>query len=864
MKKRFIMLIRRKKDRLIAFLVVIILPWSFILGWTNASEAQSVHFSIPANLTGAAGDTVMIPLNIDLNGRRIGSFDATVGFVNTLLTYVGFAEGPIVPTSLGWTVDVNGNNANGTVTVGAFDLAGATNGLTGSGTAVFLKFVVSSSAVGEEASDLPLSGLAATDTLAVPLPANGVGGKFTVNNTIIAVTVRTDPPGLSFTADDTTYTSVKTFKWVSGSNHKIGTVALQNLTPETQYRWMSWSNAGAITQTVAPTRDTAFIAHFATEHLLNIRIKTNPYGSVGGTVTPIPSGETEACVGSPEEPMNCFWYGELSNVLLKANSKSGYAFVGWSGDATGPDNPIAVIMDRPKHLEANFKAAANDTVLFSIPANLQGSPADTVQIPLNLDLKGNRVGSFDATVGFENKLLTYVGFAAGPVVPTALGWIVDVNGDNANGKVSVGAFDLAGATNGLIGSGTAVFLKFVASASAVAGDSSNLSLNGLAATDTNAVPVQVKGLGGKFTITSKTIKVIVKTAPPGRSFTVDATTYNSAQTFTWTAGSSHIIFTTATQSGEPGVQYLWNRWSDNGTISHLVAPTTDTTYTASFTTQYYLTITAGTGGTVSPASNWHDSSQVITITATPDVGYNFNSWTGSGSGSYSGTNNPATVTMSGPITEEANFILGPAQVPDITVEPQSWNFGNVIVDNSQDKIFDIGNDGNATLQVSQTSISGLSDFQILSGGAPFSLSPGSAHQLVVRFTPSSEGEKSDTLRINSNDPNETPFKISLRGVGEQPLSETYAFPNPFNPEAAPIQIHFVGEDLTGTVIKIFDGHGNLVKNLSAFDAQPAAAGKIIAWDGRNAYGDFVVNGVYFYVIESETNERQVGKIAVLR
>lgn len=68
----------------------------------------------------------------------------------------------------------------------------------------------------------------------------------------------------------------------------------------------------------------------------------------------------------------------------------------------------------------------------------------------------------------------------------------------------------------------------------------------------------------------------------------------------------------------------------------------------------------------------------------------------------------------------------------------------------------------------------------------------------------------------------------------------------------------------GVAIKIFDGQSNLVQTLNALTAQTTATGKIIAWDGRNVYGDFVVNGVYFYVIEAGTKERQIGKIAVLR
>jgi len=163
-----------------------------------------------------------------------------------------------------------------------------------------------------------------------------------------------------------------------------------------------------------------------------------------------------------------------------------------------------------------------------------------------------------------------------------------------------------------------------------------------------------------------TVQVTVQTSVPGLSFTVDSTPYTAAQTFSWTPGSSHTIATTSPQSGATGVQYVWSNWSGGGTISHSVAPTTNKTYTANFTTQYYLTMGAGSGGTVTPSSGWKNSGASVSITATPtnnsSVSYTFSGWTGSGTVSYSGTNNPASITMNGPITETAAFTQNPVQV----------------------------------------------------------------------------------------------------------------------------------------------------------------------------------------------------------
>jgi hypothetical protein len=156
--------------------------------------------------------------------------------------------------------------------------------------------------------------------------------------------------------------------------------------------------------------------------------------------------------------------------------------------------------------------------------------------------------------------------------------------------------------------------------------------------------------------TQNFVQVTVQTSSAGVAFTVDGTSYSAPQTFTWQPGSSHTIATTSTQSGGTGVQYVWLNWSGGGAISHTVAPTANTTYTANFRTQYYLTMSHGTGGTVSPASGWKNSGSTISITATPATGYRFTNWTGTGSGSYSGTNNPASITMNGPITESGSFV----------------------------------------------------------------------------------------------------------------------------------------------------------------------------------------------------------------
>src|SRR5262249_3132074 len=146
-----------------------------------------------------------------------------------------------------------------------------------------------------------------------------------------------------------------------------------------------------------------------------------------------------------------------------------------------------------------------------------------------------------------------------------------------------------------------------------------------------------------------TVQITVQTSQAGLTFIVDGSTYTSVQTFFWPQGSSHTIATTSAQNSGTGVRYFWNKWSDSGLISHSVAPTQNMTYTATFTKQYNLAMSAGVGGKVSPSSGWKNSGTTVLISATPTdntmASYNFSTWIGTGTGSYSGSSNPASVTM---------------------------------------------------------------------------------------------------------------------------------------------------------------------------------------------------------------------------
>jgi hypothetical protein len=80
--------------------------------------------------------------------------------------------------------------------------------------------------------------------------------------------------------------------------------------------------------------------------------------------------------------------------------------------------------------------------------------------------------------------------------------------------------------------------------------------------------------------------------------------------------------------------------------------------TIGFTQQFLLTVSVlpAMSGTVYPDGGWMNASSSLSVGALAGAGYAFGGWSGGGTGSYSGTANPAPLVMAGPIDESATFL----------------------------------------------------------------------------------------------------------------------------------------------------------------------------------------------------------------
>jgi len=134
-----------------------------------------------------------------------------------------------------------------------------------------------------------------------------------------------------------------------------------------------------------------------------------------------------------------------------------------------------------------------------------------------------------------------------------------------------------------------------------------------------------------------------------------------------------------------GVRVLFDSWSgdvhsDETEVSFNASSPIDVV--ANWNTQYYLIVEDNVGGSVtsSSPSGWLDAGSQVAFSATPDPGFTFSSWIGSGSGSYSGPESSHTVTLNGPITEKPVFIDIAAPIADAGLDRTSRVGETVIFD----------------------------------------------------------------------------------------------------------------------------------------------------------------------------------------
>ncbi len=168
---------------------------------------------------------------------------------------------------------------------------------------------------------------------------------------------------------------------------------------------------------------------------------------------------------------------------------------------------------------------------------------------------------------------------------------------------------------------------------------------------------------GQLSVAASSYAITVKTEPAGLQFEVDGKNYLSAATFNWEKDSHHTLKIDTLQFNGENTKFSFIEWS-NGSDSPEMNVTADAnkTISADFVTHFQMNLSSNpeNGGEIvtDPDKVWYKKNETVTLTAMPELDYNFKNW----SGDLAGRENPAEVIVNAPKQITANFQQKPNPV----------------------------------------------------------------------------------------------------------------------------------------------------------------------------------------------------------
>ncbi len=469
--------------------------------------------------------------------------------------------------------------------------------------------------------------------------------------------------------------------------YKAGTVVTLSATPEAGSTFVGWAGSGvqcataggcAVTVETSQSVTATFSATQASQYNLNL--------SVSG------QGVVTSNVGGVNCAADCAAaFDAGTSVTLSAAPASGYVFAGWSGSGvacTGTGS-CAVAMSADRSVTAIFNAVVPKYVLSVTGASASGTALSS---PAGINCPTDCSESYDAG--------TVVTLSAKPAAGFSFtGW----SGSGCSGTNtcivtmaaarSVSASFAAVAANNVplnlsvTGSGTVN--------SAPAGIACPTTCVAVYPSGTSVTLTPTPAAGYKFagwtgsgcTGTAACTVKMLATSSVGASFVPSAYALDVTKQGTGTVSSSPAGIAcgatcgysfnagaVVTLSATPAAGYSFTGWTGacSGTGNCIVTMNAKATATATFAAIYPLTVTSGTGGTVTSApagiscgatcSANYKSGTSVTLTAVPAAGYGFSAWSGACTGSAA----TCTVAMSQVRSVDATFA---ATAPTDTTPP---------------------------------------------------------------------------------------------------------------------------------------------------------------------------------------------------
>ena len=137
-----------------------------------------------------------------------------------------------------------------------------------------------------------------------------------------------------------------------------------------------------------------------------------------------------------------------------------------------------------------------------------------------------------------------------------------------------------------------------------------------------------------------------------------------------------------------------------------------------------------------------------------------------------------TVNSNAGVSALTIAVSGTGVQSGLSVSPASFNFGSVVDGQTKSQAFTLTNTGNASLTISQLTVSGAG-YRVSGLTTPATVAAGASTTFSAVFAPTTAGSLNGTVTISSNAPN-SPATIALSGTGVQAQSGLSVAPTSFN------------------------------------------------------------------------------------
>ncbi len=368
---------------------------------------------------------------------------------------------------------------------------------------------------------------------------------------------------------------------------------------------------------------------------------------------------------SPDQPS----YNSGQTISLSAIPDTGSLFMTWGGDIGGSTNPYILVMDSDKTVEAYFQVGCYDLTVTDSPNDAWGNVAVSPGPNCNgTQYSHGTVVSLQANPAAGYVFDSWGGALTGSSNPASL----TMNGDRsvtANYTELLYTLTTSVAGNGSItispnqstyGWGETATLTAVPATGAVF-----TGWSGDASGTTNPVTITFDGNKSVTANFQSTCYTLSSAASPTAGGTV---TYSPTSSPGCAAGR-YVYGENVTLTAAPATGYSFTNWTGGASGTNPVTTITilnNTSVTANFQANCH-TLTAlpnpTAGGMITPnpapncvtnnTSGWTYGSNV-TLTANPNSGYMFSSWTGD---TTSTSGNTATVLVNSNKSVTANFVV---------------------------------------------------------------------------------------------------------------------------------------------------------------------------------------------------------------